>query len=91
MIIKFFDKDGKCHKMNLGKNAQLYIGVNVGDTDEIAEIKVEECHIYNKAAQRYESNGCMSVSPSSAAAVPLAVMPNHHSGEIVIGSPKHLQ
>lgn len=91
MVIRYFDKDGKCHKMNLGKNAQLYIGVEVGNTDEVAEFKVEECHGYNKITQQYEPNGCVSVSPSSTAAVPLAVMANNRSGEIVIGSPKHLQ
>ena len=91
MVIRYFDKDGKCHKMNLGKNAQLYIGVEVGNTNEIAEIKVEECQAYNKTTQTYGPNGSISIAPSSTAAVPLAIMANHRSGEFIIGSPKHLQ
>ena len=60
MIIEYFDKDGKSHKLKL--NRPIWLHLPKGNTDEFASIKIEESTRFNPVTEKYEPAGMAQVS-----------------------------
>ena len=90
MIIRYLDKDGKEHKINLANKRPVFICSEIGNTGKFAEIRVEELTRFNKNTERYETSGCFHVSPVNPETRPLGIVPSDFSGELVIGPVKQL-
>lgn len=90
MIIRFFDKDGKSHKLNLRNKAQLYIASEIGNTGQYSEIRLEEHTRFNKLTGQYETSGCFDISATSESATPLGITPSYRTGEMIIGPVKQM-
>lgn len=89
MIIRYFDKDGKEHRLKL--NRPVYIGSEIGHTGTYAETKIEEHTRFNKQTEQYETSGCIMVAPASEATYPFGIsMSGRRVDEFVLGSVKQM-
>lgn len=88
MIVRYFDKDGKEHKLKL--NRPIFICSEVGSTSDYSEIKIEEQTRFNKHLEQYETSGCFQLSPASQAARPMGIVPSEYGNGLVIGPVKQM-
>ena len=89
MIIRYFDKDGKEHRLKL--NRPVYICSEIGHTGTYAETKIEEQTRFNKQTEQYETSGCITVAPASEAAYPFGLcMSGRRVDEFVLGPVKQM-
>jgi hypothetical protein len=92
MFIRFFDKDGKEHRINVPKRRPVFICAEIGtNTGVYSEIRIEEALRFNKDNSSVETSGCFHIAPASKDACPLGFVPSDLSGEIAIGPVKQLQ
>lgn len=87
MIVRYFDKDGKEHKLKL--NRPIFICSEVGGTGEYSEIKIEEQTRFNKRLE-HETFGCFRLSPASQAARPMGIVPSEYGNGLAIGPVKQM-
>ena len=74
MVIRYFDKDGKQHRLNLGKNQPIWIGSEIGNTGEYAEFRVDEHQGFKKALGTYTTMGTFDVHAASEAGMSISAV-----------------
>lgn len=82
MVIRYFDKDGKEHRLNIKTNQPIFIASEIGNTGEYAEFRVDEATEYNKALGGYSTAGKFNISMASNHGMTLYPVSN---GEIRLG------
>ena len=90
MIIRYSDKDGKEHKINLTNKRPVFICSEIGNTGKTTEIRIEELLRFNKTSERYETSGCFHISPVTPESRPLGIVPSDFSGELIVGPVKQM-
>ena len=65
MVIRYFDKDGKEHRLNIKTNQPIFIASEIGNTGEYAEFRVDEATEYNKTLGGYSTAGKFNISVAS--------------------------
>lgn len=84
MVIRYFDKDGKEHRMNFNSNKPIFISSEVGNTGKPVEFRIDEHLEYSKVLGSYATCGKFNIRVASAHQG-MAVYPVSNS-EIRLGS-----
>lgn len=74
MIIRFYDKDGKEHRLNLKSDQPIWIGSEIGNTGEYAEFRIDEHHGFNNAVGTYTTMGSFDVHAASEAGMSISAV-----------------
>ena len=77
MVIRYFDKDGKQHRLNLNTNQAIYIASEIGNTGEYAEFRVEEHKGFNQTVGTFTTTGGFDVRAASEKGMSLVPMGLH--------------
>lgn len=67
MVVRFFDKDGKEHRLNLKSGQPIWIASEIGNIGEYAEFRIDEHQGFNKAVGTYTTMGSFDVHAASEA------------------------
>ena len=57
MVIRYFDKDGKEHKLNIKSESPVWICSKVESTGDWTEVRVQEHKKFNSETEQYETCG----------------------------------
>ena len=85
MVVRYFDKDGKEHRLNLKTNQPVFIASEIDKTGEFAEFRVEESIHYNESVMDWTTSGKITVGVASQSGMTLYPKSN---GLIEIGPSK---
>lgn len=65
MVVRYFDKDGKYHRLNLKTGQLVFIASEIGHSGEFVEFQLAEQRSYNKTVQDWTSTGKIELSVAS--------------------------
>lgn len=78
MVIRYFDKDGKEHRLNFKSNQPVFIASEIGNTGEYAEFRMEEHKDFNKTVGTFTTTGSFDVHAASEKGMSLVPMGHNH-------------
>lgn len=66
MIVRYYDKDGKEHRLNFKSGQPVFIASEIGRSGEFAEFRLDERKSYNETVSDWTTTGKieLSVAPS---------------------------
>lgn len=82
MVIRYFDKDGKEHRLNIKTNQPIFISSEIGNTGEHVEFRIDEHTEYNSKLGGYATCGKFNIRVASTKGMTLYPLGN---GEITLG------
>lgn len=82
MVIRYFDKDGKEHRLKLKSDQPIFIASEIGNTGKYAEFGIEEHKGFNQTVDTYTTTGSFEVRAASGKGISLVPMGLHH---IILG------
>lgn len=65
MVIRYFDKDGKEHRLKLKSDQPIFIASEIGNTGEYAEFRMEEHKGFNQTVGTFTTTGSFDVRAAS--------------------------
>ena len=65
MVIRYFDKDGTHHRLNIKAGKLVFIASEIGCSGEFAEFRLVEQKSYNKTVGDWTTTGKLELSVAS--------------------------
>lgn len=65
MVIRYFDKDGKEHRLNIKTNQPVFISSEIGNTGESVEFRIDEHTEFNHDLRKYTTCGKFNIRTAS--------------------------
>lgn len=84
MVIRYFDKDGKEHKLNIKSDYAVWICSKVENTGDWTEVRVQERKKFNCETKEYETCGQFDIAAANPSMDSLAVAYSNRG--LILGS-----
>lgn len=82
MVIRYFDKDGKEHRLNLKSGQPVFIASEIGNTGEYVEFRMEEHKGFNQTVGTFTTTGSFDVCAASDKGI--SIIPEGHN-QLILG------
>lgn len=82
MVIRYFDKDGKQHRINIKPNQAIFIASEIGNTGEYAEFRIDEHQGFVPAVGTFATTGSFDIHAASEKG--MSIIPEGHN-QFILG------